>query len=426
MALDFSKLPPEEEPPEPPSRFVWTVVFFVITLLGILAVLMLWPAGEPTNGAWFWTCVALFPPGIAAFVVSRRYSVYEGRRLDAQAWNDARERYNTQAFARESIPVLVVGAAIRVTENDTENDVRSIMDRSLTLAAQASPHEENESIVTRWLQPVEARLAADDAERHEFILDWLYGCLLKDLSAAIGALPPDLPLRVVIDLSGYLGGVDPVALWQGRWTGLDMRIARAERAAEPLDTMVLDAWLDDRTSLLSKSALLLISVSLSQVIEGTPLEGTAEAGVGLLLVSTTLGREYKLAPVAAIHRPVRADHDQVDHALTHALRWGGTEPKLLENVWTTGFDGESVGPLNSALSQTGATSGQESEIKACDLDQTVGHAGASAGWLATACAVHAMQQSAAGQLVVEYHLDHTVAAVVAAARKESTKSNTGA
>ncbi|WP_296224969.1 hypothetical protein [Ralstonia sp. UBA689] len=398
----------------------------MITLLAILAVLMLWPAGEPTNGAWFWTCVTLFPSGIAAFVVSRRYSVYEGRRLDAQAWNDARERHNTQAFARESIPVLVLGAAIRVTENDAENDVQHIMDRSLMPAAQASPHEENESIVTRWLQPVEARLASDDAERHEFILDWLYGCLLKDLSDAIGALPPDLPLRVVIDLSGYRGGVDPVAIWQGRWTGLDMRIAHAERAAEQLDTMALDAWLDDRVNLLSKTALLLISVSLSQVIEGTPLEGTAEAGVGLLLASTALRREYKLAPIAAIHRPVRADNDRVDHALTNALRWGGAEPKSLENVWTTGFDGESGGPLNSALSQAGTTSGQEIESKACDLDLTVGHTGPSAGWLAAACAVHWTNQSAASQLIVQHHFDHTVAAVVVAAHNESMKSSTGA
>ena len=43
MAVNFSKLPPLEPMPEnPPSRIVWTIVFFVIVIAGIFMVLLVW------------------------------------------------------------------------------------------------------------------------------------------------------------------------------------------------------------------------------------------------------------------------------------------------------------------------------------------------------------------------------------------------
>jgi len=52
-------------------------------IVGAFVVLFVWPKGEPTQTPWFWTCVTVYPYGVAAFVVLRRYSFYEGRRLDA-------------------------------------------------------------------------------------------------------------------------------------------------------------------------------------------------------------------------------------------------------------------------------------------------------------------------------------------------------
>ncbi|MEV8645943.1 hypothetical protein, partial [Mesorhizobium ciceri] len=86
MALNFNALPPVEPVPDTsPSRTVWLVVFLVLTLIGVLAAILLWPQRESTRGLWFWVCITLYPAGIAVFIVSRRYSAYEGRRLDAQA-----------------------------------------------------------------------------------------------------------------------------------------------------------------------------------------------------------------------------------------------------------------------------------------------------------------------------------------------------
>ncbi|MCP3720897.1 hypothetical protein [Paraburkholderia sp. CNPSo 3281] len=84
IPVDFASLPPEEPVPDnPPSRLRWTIVFFLIVIVGAFVVLFLWPKGEPTQTPWFWTCVTVYPYEVAAFAVLRRYSVYEGRRLDA-------------------------------------------------------------------------------------------------------------------------------------------------------------------------------------------------------------------------------------------------------------------------------------------------------------------------------------------------------
>jgi hypothetical protein len=77
------------------------------------------PEGEPTRTPWFLACVTVYPFGIAAFVVLRHYSVYEGRRLDAIAWNEARDDHLAGVFERESRPLAVLAATYRFSSDDS-------------------------------------------------------------------------------------------------------------------------------------------------------------------------------------------------------------------------------------------------------------------------------------------------------------------
>ncbi|WP_227791527.1 hypothetical protein [Burkholderia sp. BE17] len=140
MAVNFENLPPEEpEPDEPPSRFVWTIVFFVIVLAGVFAVLLLWPKDEPTQSLWFWICVTVYPVGVAAFVVLRRYSVFEGRRLDAIAWNEAREKYVTGVFEQASRPLVLLAAAYRFASDAKEDAFDKLLGGSIKLEPRTVP-----------------------------------------------------------------------------------------------------------------------------------------------------------------------------------------------------------------------------------------------------------------------------------------------
>ncbi|KVN45996.1 hypothetical protein [Burkholderia ubonensis] len=420
MALDFSKLPPEKPVPDkPPSRFLWTVVFLVLTLLGVFAVLLLWPAGESTRTPWFWISVTLYPTGFAAFVVSRPYSMYEGRRLNAQAWNAACKQCAELAFARESVPVLILGATIRVTGRDVENEVDEIVDGALVLDAKASDHEENQTTTARWFQPIEAGLAADDPERQAIVLEWLYDRLLADLSESIAALPVELPLRVLLDISGYAGEADAVELWRTKWKSRKLRAADASRAPIALDLMTIDAWLDDENGPLSRRALLFVSVTLSNVIDEPPLDGMSEAGVGLLITSGAVASRFELQAIAALHRPLKSADGNLEHALTYALRWGGVDLGDVGALWISGFDGDSVGPLHASLSHVDQDRKRDDAIPEFNLDRTAGHAGPSSGWLAAACASHQTQQSSTPQLIAQRLEDRTFVAVTTTIDSES-------
>ncbi|RQZ36472.1 hypothetical protein DIE16_19030 [Burkholderia sp. Bp9090] len=413
MALDLLSLPPEKPVlDEPPSRFLWGAVFVVLTAVGILAVLMLWPEGEPTRTPWFWICVSIYPAGFSAFVVSRRYRAYELERAKVQAWNDASRKYNAQAFARESVPMLVLAAAARVTADDTENGIDQIIDGTMKLRARASEQKANESVSARWFEPIEARLAVDDAERHDEVLAWLYKRLLDDLKKTLATLPADLPLRVLLDVSGYIGVSDVVEQWRKEWRRHKLRFARTDREPGSLDLMAVDSWLDDRNGPLHQHAVLLVSVAFNKVIAEPPESGSAEAGVGLLLVSGALASRFELRPIAAFHRPRRAGNDDPDHALTYGLRWGGAAPDDVGALWMSGFDSRAAGSLRTALS-AGNPEGENGKVLLeFELDRIVGKAGASAGWLAAACATYVAGLSAKPQLVVQRDEDHMFVAVV--------------
>jgi hypothetical protein len=413
MALDLSSLPPEKPvPDEPPSRILWATVFIALTAVGVLVVLMLWPEDEPTHTPWFWICVSVYPTVFSAFVVSRRYRAHELERAKVQAWNDASRKYNAEAFARESVPMLVLAAAARVTADDSENGIDQIVDRTMNLRAKSSEQKGDESVSARWFEPLEARLAADDPERHEEILEWLYARLLNDLEKALNALPAHLPLRVLLDISGYVGDVDVVEQWRTEWRRQKLRVARVERAPESLDLMTVDSWLDDQNGPLHRHAVLLVSVALNKVIAEPPLSGSAEAGVGLLLISEALASRFELHPIAAFHRPRRAGNDDPDHALTYGLRWGNAAPDDVGALWMSGFDSSAAGALRTALGAGSPEGKSDAVVQEFDLDRIVGKAGVSAGWLAAACATYVTGQSPEPQLVAQRDEDHMFVAVV--------------
>jgi hypothetical protein len=420
MALDFDDLPPERPVPDkPPSKLLWTIVFFVLVLTGVFSVLLLWPAGEPTHTPWFWTCLTAFPLGVASLLVSRRFSAYEGTRLEAQSWNSARQTLAEERYAHESVPMLVLASSLRVTERDAHNGAAQIAKGQLALHSKASQHEDDDSISARWLEPDDCLLCADDKERHGELIEWLFDRLLDDLADSVAALPDGFPLRVVLNISGYLGEKNIASVWNASWAGHGLRDADVTSVAAPVDLMTIDQWLDDGQGPLHRYAVLLISASLSRVLDASPADGSAEAGVGLLLAAPTLATEFKTPWSAAVHRPLIAHEADLDHALTCAVGWAQIEPSALEANWTSGVNGETVGPLNAALTRTRVRREDEDPLQRFDLDSTVGDAGLCAGWLGVVCAVERAREQSAPQLVVRMRADDTVVVVVRSGNETS-------
>ncbi|MCP3728664.1 hypothetical protein M3I53_37225 [Paraburkholderia sp. CNPSo 3272] len=398
MAVNFSKLPPLEPMPEnPPSRIVWTIVFFVIVIAGIFMVLLLWPKGEPTQTPWFWTCVTVYPLGIATFVVLRRYSVYEGRRLDAIAWNDARESYVNDVFDRASRPLGILVATCRFASEAKDDDFGKLLDGSAKLEPRTAPESGALPVNARWFEKPDTdeggmRFRNDD-ERRRYVLAWAFSVAIDAVAEVVRSLPPDLRLKVQLMLPGVVDTDEALAIWERRWAWTDLRPVQVRLMPEPSDLMYADAWLDRVNRRLDEEARLLVCVRLNAICQALPLDGSAETMVALLVAPEAVCQKFALAPIAMFHRPNGTDDCAIGDALARTLRWGCSKPADIKRIWQGGLDGAGANAVTKAVVKAGMGA------KVADIDYMVGHAGPAAPWFAVACAANGAMQDGAPQLV---------------------------
>lgn len=398
MPVDFSNLPPEEPVPDkPPSRWLWTVIFFVIVIVGVFAVLFLWPAGEPTHTPWFWSCLVVYPVGIASFVVLRRHSAYQGARLGAIARNEARSQYVNEVFNRASYPVAVLATAYRFSSDPDENDLAKVLSGTLKLVPKTTPASTTEPVNARWIIEPDAdddARYANDTDRQQDILRWMFDGLLNDIEAAIRLLPDDAKLSVRLMISASAPGAGAEQCWDRLWSARGLTPVRTAVEPVPVDAMWLDTWLDHINKDRDREVRLLVVAQLYPAREGALPDGGAEAAAAILLVPPSLVEQFHLVSVAEIHRPEESSIPLMEDALRKALQWGRAEPGEIERIWQSGLERDARAAITKACVKTGISG------KFTDVDSSIGYAGAAASWLTIACAARAAATEKTAQLVV--------------------------
>jgi hypothetical protein len=400
MAVDFSLLPSEEPPQDVgPSRLFWTIAFFMMVLAGVFLLLFFWPQGVSTGTYKFWMCIVLFPVGIPVLIVLRRYGVYEGRKLDTALRNEAVQAFNDRVFSAASVPLVLVGAAHRFSSDHKENAADYIRSGSLTLKTQDPIAKTGNPVKARWLtvpdMQVKAGSREDDRRRSRQVTAWLFGELLDELAPHILALSSRVPLTISLYASNGFTAEENQRLWQECWFARALRHAEfAPEAQWPTNLMTLDAWLDETLANDRLRVMLLVTVQLHPLLAGTPPAGTSEAGSSLLLAPASLAQQYQIPRIADLHRPVQGLLDQPGGGLSNALRWAGVEPAQIVSSWQTGLDAAATGALREAAVKLNLTA------RATNLDQTVGHAGIAAPWLALSCAASLLTGETNEQIVV--------------------------
>ena len=416
MAVDFSLLPPQEpEPTDPPSGLVWGIAFLVLALAGVFTALLLWPKGWPTGTLKFWIAVTLFPVGIPALLVLRRFSHYEGRRLDTALRNEASHGYNDRVFTAASRPLAIAGAAHRFSVDRTKNPVETILAGSVKPETREPVARGGEPVKARWFEVPDVALEAgteeDDHNRQRVVTQWLFGELLMDIATQIKALPSRLDLDVHLLASGGLAYSESEALWNACWHEQQFRHARvAEAVPEAADLLSLDRWLDQVIEEREQQARLIVAVQLHPLLAGTPPAGTAEAGVAVLLVPDALAGRHDIARKANVYRPVRGTFSgpsgTLSSTLSHALQWAGAAAADIPGGWQTALDPTQAGAVREPAVRLGLAA------QATDLDQTVGRAGVAAPWLALACAAGSLSKDVGSQVVFAGHAQGVDCAVV--------------
>ncbi|WP_414441877.1 hypothetical protein [Burkholderia sp. 22PA0106] len=399
MAVDFTRFPPEAPVPDtPPSTLVWTIVFFVLATAGVFAVLLFWPKDEPAQTPWFWICVTVYPFGLAAFVVLRRYSAYEGRRLDAIAWNQARHDHMNNVFDEASRPIAVLATACRFSSDASDDHFDKVMYGSVKLEPQALPKPDAPPVNARWFEKPDAnenhiRFTQDD-ERRPYVLAWAFSAVMDALAESLHSLPVELKLKVELVLPGMTNPDEVQAIWNQQWNKSNFRPVPVKIFDAPPDLMHVDAWLDRIDPKRDEEARLIACVRLNDIYQALPPDGSAEAVVAMLLAPEAACRSFKLAPLAMLHRPNGVAHCPIDDALARALQWGRVDATEVKRVWRGGLDTATGNEVTKALVKAGIGA------KLANVDHTVGHAGVAAPWLVAAYAACAAARDGAPQLVV--------------------------
>ncbi|WP_432260039.1 hypothetical protein [Cupriavidus sp. TMH.W2] len=411
MAVDFSLLPKEVAIPEdPPSRLFWGVTFILMAIGFGVAVLLLWPEHLPTNTWRFWISLIFFPSGVAGLAVLRRYAIYEGHRLDVLMRNEAVRDYNAGIFEVAVHPLAIVCTAYRFSADRTENATQSIQSGTVRLESQNPVFSESDPIQARWLlvPGVELKTGArrDDETRHMKVVHWLFLELLEELAESLASLPSPTDLGVHVWVSGGSPRKDYLELWRKCWAERRLRRMHVIDDANPVNLGAVDSWLDQLAAGRECEARLFVTIQLYPLLSETPPVGAAEAGVAVLLMPRDQATRNEVACEGNLHRPVQGAPDQLDGAICRALQWGGIAASQIGGGWQTGLGSAQTGVLRATALKL------ELSVKPTDLDQTVGHAGIAAPWLAVACGAKSLSATAPNQILFCGRLESVDAAIV--------------
>jgi hypothetical protein len=340
----------------------------------------------------------VYPLSVAVFVLLRRYSVYEGRRLDAIAWNDAREKYMNGVFEQAARPLAVLAATYRFSSDANEDAFDKLLDGSVRLEPQTAPKSDSPPVNARWFEEPDSdddhKRFKSDNERQRHVLAWAFGAVLDEIAGVVRSLPLDLKMAVQLVLPGIENTNEALAAWNKQWEKLNLRPLEATVLTTPPDLMSFDTWLDRVDRELDQEVRLFACVRLNPIYEALPPDGSAESAVAILVAPEDVLSKLVLAPLAMLHRPNGTDECPAEIALARALRWGRLEPAEVNRIWQCGLDATTTKAVTAAVVKAGI------DAKPANIDYMIGHAGEAVPWLGVTCAAKVASHDGAAQLVV--------------------------
>jgi hypothetical protein len=375
-------------PPEPPSPIVWWIVFIVIMLVGVVSTLLIWPKGEPTNTAWFWVRLLVFPSlaGALAYGLRLLYYEQETARLQAEEEVLAEDRAKAVRFARE--PLAVVGSAYLCAIGRSSVS-KQVAAGEIVLKARRAPAGKvavrHTSLTLFDQEPLVTRYSSCFVQ------------LLNQIDAPLRGLPARVPLEVHLQLPANIDEDEVRKRWLVCWEAAGHRPVDATLIPLEQGVMAIDAWLDIHGGPGLEKFALYVAVQLHEA----PPANSAEAAVALLLGWAPLAQRKGLTPQARLHRPVDVAGDEINDTVSRTLLWGGAQAPQIGDLWQAGVEQADKSALMQASTDLSLGRSQTSDL--CDIhniDNAIGDPGVASAWLAIALAAEHAAETAKPQLVV--------------------------
>ncbi|URF06824.1 hypothetical protein [Cupriavidus campinensis] len=406
MPVDFRRIPSKTVVPEFPQWSVtkWAVLFVAIVGGGAALALYTWPASQPTNTPWFWVRIVGYPLLAWVFIWSTTLAGAHTLRSVASAKNEVSERHELACHAQASMPLALLGHALRFSTDDAENNAQAVVGGQVQMVARTSAAFPKSATTSRWIaipeKPFYPGNELSEHFRHEVITERLIDDLVARLRGDLGRLPSGTCVRVRSVVASSLASEEVCAdigeKLRGWFPGLSVVMSKDTDA---LSLFNVDAWAD---GLWQNEIQLLVAIQLRRAISEELPEGSAEAGVALLVGPPC---DHTSIPTALhLHRPATGNATSASEISALATRWGRSKGTDISVVWSDALTDGAIAQLRS----TGVASDSAIWI---DLRRTIGDCGHAAPWLGVALAAEQAAQTASPQLVVAQEGDQIIALV---------------
>lgn len=371
MPVELRKLPEKLTLPEPPAKLRWLLIILLITVLGVMLALYLWPQGMSTHSAWFWFCTLVVPLLVGATCYALRLRAYENERDRINYWNRLHQEQHDIQVEKGQRAAGVVGKAF-ITPIARNKLASALLNYGSQLQSTYFSHLQ-QTLTTARLEP---DIFHFSKESYRTRLSEYLGQLLRMLEPDLRALP-ESAITVRIRHDGALDNALVVQLWQSLCPG-SYNINEVVAQTDTDGMMWLDAWLDRR------EAALVLSVEINLFIE--PRNFQAESVSALLLASPQWLAHHDVQPEAVIHRPVISTQDA--STLEDMLRWGQLSADEPHTLWQAQVDNEALTRVLQQAESIGYSVGQN---EGYNLDDVFGKPAAATGNITLLCACeHAM------------------------------------
>ncbi|CAE6827738.1 hypothetical protein R69927_00967 [Paraburkholderia domus] len=408
MPVDLSPAgPPRAYPTNQPRLVPWLIGWALYNGIGSAVALLLWPAGTPASGPWFWFCVVGIPNGLFFITLGIARAGYEALWFRAHYWNMHRRKWLTSRvrYAQQPLQVLGVGYCLPL---DGKELAKALAGTTSVMKAQAPRSGTGTVVHGRFAdddpllaEPSETAPPSADEEAmsdvatqeptdapvliHEEVppVVRMLAQTLDTLGPSLHALsqygPTYAPaVRVLASAETANTRVEQVrhAL---QVAGLPALECLAAPASDGL--MVADAWLDAG----EKRPLLVIAAEWHEAL---PSVGSTEGSIAVLLGPGVFVLPEPVKVVATLHRPVAGELTVLADILANAVLWGKADAPAIHPAWISGLEDSHETDLLAALKNASLTGVTELESQR-RADSLIGRAGAAGGWLSIAAAVEA-------------------------------------
>lgn len=386
MPVDYSDAGPAEAYPERTGPRGWVLLWLCCNVIGAGAVLLLWSSGQPAQGAGFWFAIVGMPHIAFALLLGWFRQAYESAYLGALFYNQHREERLRELVLRSQVPLEVV-ASSHCIPGDGMALMQVLASKETLLAFRAVRSGAGlvqHSRLPDWDEQV--LRGDDDAEvgapldRFDILLDVVLGPIVESVRELQQQGRRYAPVVRLVDGSPELARGRLLQL-RHRLDALGLSGLESDLVANSdssLGLMLADDWLDREAPL----PLLLVATQLHEM----PPEGSAEAGVALLMMPKNLTLPSGVRSIGRLHRPVACTLRQFGAGCAAALRASLSDAKKVAHLWVAGVAPEVDAAVASGLADADLSDLLDSQ-RQYHLDRSVGNAGVVSGWLAVAGAL---------------------------------------